>query len=530
MILSLAPWVALLATLLILLAVDLKLFARGREPSFREGVWWSLGWLALSLISAGVIWLLSGPGDAGLYTTVYLIERSLSLDNLFVFLLLFAYFGVPAEQRAPLLFWGIVAALALRGAAIFAGVALIEQFHFALYLLGLMLLALAWRVFRGVDEGVDPGRNPLVRAVRRVYPVTDRFHGRRWLIKIAGRRHATPLALALAAIVFADVAFAVDSIPAAFAITRDPLLIWMANIFALLGLRALFVLVQALTRHLRYMDQTIAVVLAAVALKLLAAELVQIGPAGSLAIIATIFTAGIAASLIAGRGTTHSLAASADASCFDNPPRRRTRRMNPQQTLPPLAAADDSQSERRRTRVLLVDDHPAVRAGLRAVIAASPDLTPAAAAATARDALAQAKALAPDVVVVDYYLPDNDGLSLTRQLKALPQPPRVLVYSAYADPPMTIGAIVAGADGIAGKSSNGDELCLAIRTLANGRTAIPPVPPSALKAIASRLDPDDTPILAMLVHGIPAAEIADVLGITEQWLHTRRWAILKHLR
>jgi tellurite resistance protein TerC len=301
--------VALIATLLVLLAVDLKVFARGREPSFREGVWWSLGWLALSLAAAGVIWLLSGPSDAGLYTTVYLIERSLSLDNLFVFLLLFAYFGVPTEQRARLLFWGIVAALALRGVSILAGVALIEQFHVILYPLGLMLLALAWRVFRGVEDNVDPDRNLLVRAVRSVYPVTDRFHGRRWLITVAGRRHATPLALAVAAIVFADLAFAIDSIPAAFAITRDPLLIWMANIFALLGLRALFVLVQTLTRRFRYMDQTIAVVLAAVALKLLTADVLHISPTGSLAIVATIFAAGMAASLIAQRRGTRSAGA-----------------------------------------------------------------------------------------------------------------------------------------------------------------------------------------------------------------------------
>jgi DNA-binding NarL/FixJ family response regulator len=204
--------------------------------------------------------------------------------------------------------------------------------------------------------------------------------------------------------------------------------------------------------------------------------------------------------------------------------------MNPQQILPARAAAQHSQSEHRAIRVLLVDDHPAVRAGLRGVIAAEPDLIPAAAAATARDGLAQAQTLAPDVVVVDYYLPDHDGLSLTRRLKALPEPPGVLVYSAYADPPMTIGAIVAGADGIASKSSSGDELCHAIRTIADGRTAIPTLTPAALNAMASRLDPADLPILAMLIHGTPAAEIADVLGITEQWLHTRRWAILKRLR
>lgn len=296
---SLAPWAVLLALLLLLLALDLKVFARGREPTFREGVAWSVGWLALSLLAAGAMWLLSGGSDAGLYTTVYLIERALSLDNLFVFLLLFAYFGVPSEQRARLLFWGIVAALAFRGAAIVVGVALIEQFQFVLYLLGVALLVLARRIFRGVTESVDPDRNLLVRAVRRLYPVTDRFHGGRWLVTLDGRRHATPLGLALVAIVFADVAFAIDSVPAAFAVTRDPLLIWMANIFALLGLRALFVLVDGLIRRFRYMDQTIAVVLGAVAVKLLIADLVHVGPLASLAVVAAIFAVGIAASLIA---------------------------------------------------------------------------------------------------------------------------------------------------------------------------------------------------------------------------------------
>lgn len=321
----------LIAVVVGLLLVDLLLFARGREPTFREGALWSAGWLALSLLVAGVVWLLSGAQDAGLYTTVYLIERALSLDNLFVFLLLFAYFGVPGSERARLLFWGIVAALALRGVAIVVGVALIDQFHFVLYLLGVALLVLAWRIFRGVSDSVDPDRNLLVRAVRRVYPVTDRFHGPRWLVTLGGRRHATPLLLALAAVVFADLAFAIDSIPAAFAITQDPLLIWMANIFALLGLRALFVLVDGLVRRLRYMDETIAVVLGAVAIKLLAEDVIHIGPAASLALVAVIFAVGIAASLIAERRDPRPVAPGEGAP-------RREMQEGPHVQAPPRAA------------------------------------------------------------------------------------------------------------------------------------------------------------------------------------------------
>jgi tellurite resistance protein TerC len=322
---TLAPWAALVAVLLVLLAIDLKVFARDREPTLREGALWSIGWLVLSLLAAGVVWLLSGPQDAGLYTTVYLIERALSLDNLFVFLLLFAYFGVPTRQRAPLLFWGIVAALALRAVAILVGVTVIAQLHFVLYLLGAALLLLAWRMFRGVEESVDPDRNPLVRAVRRLYPVTDRFHGRRFLVTVGGRRHATPLLLALAAIVFADLAFAIDSIPAAFAITQDPLIIWMANLFALLGLRALFAVVDGLVRGLRYMDKTIAVVLGAVAVKLLLQDVVHVGPAASLAVVATIFVAGIAASLVARRRQPPSRPHRHAPTTAPRPPARRPR-------------------------------------------------------------------------------------------------------------------------------------------------------------------------------------------------------------
>src|SRR4051794_17791838 len=275
------PWIVLSAALVAFLWIDLKLFARGREPGFREAALWSLGWLALSLLAALAIWPLRGGEDAVEYVTVYLVERSLSLDNLFVFLLLFAYFAIPQERRPGLLFWGIVAALVLRGAAILGGVALIERFHFVVYVLGGTLLVLAWKVFKGSGQEPDPGRNLAVRSLRRVFP------------------GATPLMICLGAIVLADVAFAVDSIPAAFGITRDPFVIWMGNVFALLGLRALFVLVEGLARRFRYLDETIAVVLGIVGVKLLVEELVKIGPLPSLAIIGTAFAVGIAASLAA---------------------------------------------------------------------------------------------------------------------------------------------------------------------------------------------------------------------------------------
>jgi tellurite resistance protein TerC len=295
------PWAALVAALVTFLWLDLHFFARGRQPSFRESVAWSIGWLVLGLAVTLVVLVLDSPERAIEYTTVYLIERSLSLDNLFVFLLLFAYFAVPQELRARLLFFGIAFALVLRGLAILVGVALIEQFEWVLYVLGALLILLAYRIFKGVDEDMDPNKNLVVRGVRRIFPVTEGYHGNKWFTRDAGKTYATPLFLCLAAIVAADIAFAVDSIPAAFGITRDELIIWMGNIFALLGLRALFVLVEGLIRRFRYLDETIAIVLALVGVKLIIEHWVKIGPVASLLLVLVAFAIGITASLIADR-------------------------------------------------------------------------------------------------------------------------------------------------------------------------------------------------------------------------------------
>jgi tellurite resistance protein TerC len=298
---ALVELAGLVVVLVALLAFDVHFFARGREATFGESVIWSLGWLALGLSVTGVVLALNGSEDAVNYLTVYLIERSLSLDNLFVFILLFAYFGVPQAHRARLLFWGIIFALVLRGLAILGGTTLIEQFHFVLYVLGVLLLVLAYRIYKGVGEDVDPDRNIVVRGVRRVFPVTDGFRAGHWFVREDGRRHVTPIFLCLAAIVAADLAFAVDSIPAAFAITREPLIIWTGNVFALLGLRALFVLVEGLIKRFRYLDETIAVVLALVAIKLLIEHWWKIGPIASLAMVAVAFAVGIGASLAVDR-------------------------------------------------------------------------------------------------------------------------------------------------------------------------------------------------------------------------------------
>jgi len=295
----------LIVALLVFLWVDLHFFARGREPDFREGVIWSIGWLVLSLVAGVVLLVVEGGTPATEYTTVYLIERSLSLDNLFVFLLLFSYFGVPVELRARLLFFGIVFALVLRGIAILVGLELIERFAFVIYVLGALLILLAYRILKGVAENVDPDKNFAVRLVRRFFPVTSDYHGNEWFVSDSaehpGKRAATPLFVCLAAVVAADIAFVVDSIPAAFAITDDEFVIWMGNVFALLGLRALFVLVEGLIRRFRYLNQTIAIVLAIVGIQLILDEagVLKLSEVAKLSIVAAAFAIGIVASLIA---------------------------------------------------------------------------------------------------------------------------------------------------------------------------------------------------------------------------------------
>jgi tellurite resistance protein TerC len=291
----------LIVVVIALLLVDLVFFARGREPTFRESVAWSLGWLLLGLAVALPLWAIDNSDGAINYVTVYLIERTLSLDNLFVFLLIFGAFGVPQEHRGKLLFWGIVLALVMRGLAILVGVELIERFHWVIYVLGATLLVLAWRILRGSHEDMDPGQGRTARAVRRVLPVGEHFHGARFFVREGGRRVATPMVLALTGVVAADIAFAVDSIPAAFAITTDAFAIWAANAFALMGLRALFALVEELIRRFRYLDETIAVVLGMVGAKLLIEDIYKVGPAMSLALVVIAFAVGIGASVLGDR-------------------------------------------------------------------------------------------------------------------------------------------------------------------------------------------------------------------------------------
>jgi tellurite resistance protein TerC len=249
-------------------------------------------------VAAGIA-LASGP--AGDWTTVYLIERSLSLDNVFLFTLLLAYFAVPAALRGVVIAIGIAGALALRGLAIVGGLALIGAVEAFVYIFGVLLLYVSYRAVRGTADETDPAAHPILRFVRRALPTTPGFRGRRLLVRDSGRLYVTPLLLTVVAIVVADIAFAVDSIPAALAVTRDPAVIWTANAFALLGLGALLALIDIVVQRFRYLDKTIALILAFVGVKILAADLVHVGDLASLAVIASLIAIGVAASLVVDR-------------------------------------------------------------------------------------------------------------------------------------------------------------------------------------------------------------------------------------
>ena len=296
---ELAPAPAAAAAVVASLGIEMRLFAPGRAPSRGEAILWSVGWLLLAVAVAVAVALTGGP--VGEWTTVYLIERSLSLDNVFLFSLLLAYFFVPSELRGRVLVIGIGGAILLRGVAIAGGVALIGSVEVVVYAFGVLLLYVAYRTFRGAADEVDPAGSRVMRLFRRVVPVTADFRGGHLFIREGDRLYGTPLLLVVVAIIAADIAFAVDSIPAAFAVTHDAVVIWTANAFALLGLGALLALVDTLVRSFRYLGKTIALILAFVGIKILTEDLVHISDLGSLAIIAGLLAGGVVVSVIADR-------------------------------------------------------------------------------------------------------------------------------------------------------------------------------------------------------------------------------------
>lgn len=272
--------------------------ARTPGPKVRSAIVWSAVWLALGLLPTLWFGLLDSPHAASSYAAVYLIERALSLDNVFVFAVLIATFEIPPPDRDRLVSFGALSAFALRVPAILLGVAVFDASDVVGYVLGALLIVLAWQTARTREEVTGPNR--IIAYLQRRLPVSEHVP-RRWLVVRDGRTEVTPMLLCLVAIVFADLAFAVDSIPAALAISSDATLLLCSNLLALLGLRALFQLVTIARERLRYMDQTIAVLLLLVGVKLLAAGAVHVGPLESLASVVLVLGAGTAISLRASR-------------------------------------------------------------------------------------------------------------------------------------------------------------------------------------------------------------------------------------
>jgi tellurite resistance protein TerC len=285
-----ALWAGFLVGVLLLLALDLRISSRrGHGERFREAIGWSLFWIALSLGFGFWIWIVYG-GEQGLeFFAGYLLEKSLSVDNLFVFVLLFRSFAIPARYQHRVLFWGVLGAIVLRGTLILAGVALVHRFHWILAVFGAILVYTAWKILFHEDEAdAEPSDNAVVRWVARNLPMVGTIEGPRFFIVREGVRLATPLLLALVAAETTDLVFALDSIPAVFAVTDDSFLVFSSNICALLGLRALYFVVRGALTRLRYLKPGLAAILTFVGLKMLLFRWVQLPTGTSLLIIAGI--------------------------------------------------------------------------------------------------------------------------------------------------------------------------------------------------------------------------------------------------
>jgi tellurite resistance protein TerC len=295
-------WLAFNAGVFVALALDLVQFKhRGRELSMRAATQRTAIWIVLSLLFNLVVWKIRGPEKALEFLTGYVIEYSLSVDNIFVFVLIFQYFRVPPMAQHRALVWGIVGALVMRGVMILLGVALVQRFDFILYFFGAFLLVSAWRMFFVKQEPKDFGGSWVMRCCSWAFPVTPVFHDEHFKAKVNGKWMLTPLALALIVIDVMDLVFAVDSIPAVFAITRDPFIIYTSNICAILGLRSLYFLVAKLIDRFVYLRNGLAIVLAFVGAKMMLRDIFEIPTLLSLGIVIGVLGSTIVISMIATR-------------------------------------------------------------------------------------------------------------------------------------------------------------------------------------------------------------------------------------
>jgi len=292
-------WVAFGLLMLVMLVVDLGLNRKSHVVSFKEAAGWSTLWVTLALLFGLGIWWTMGSQKALEFMTGYLIEQSLSVDNLFVFIMIFTVFGVRGELQARVLKWGILGAVVMRLVFIFLGTALFKEFQWLFYVFGVILLYTAWKMAFGGDEEMEPDKNPLVRLTRRIIPMTKRIRGDWFFTRRLGMLVASPLFMVLLVIESSDLVFAMDSIPAIFAITLDPFIVITSNLFAIMGLRSLFFLLSNLMGMFAWLKYGISLILAFVGIKMiLMMQGVHIPIALSLAVIATTLTASVVLSLL----------------------------------------------------------------------------------------------------------------------------------------------------------------------------------------------------------------------------------------
>jgi len=291
-------WAAVLGVILLMLAIDLLAHRRAHVVGVREALAWSAVWVALGLAFGAVIWWAWGAEFAGQYFAGYVIEKSLAVDNVFVFAIIFGYFAVPREYQHRILFYGVLGALVFRAVFIAAGSVLIASFAWILYVFGAFLVLTGIRMALHRDETVDYEQNAVLRVFRRLVPATDRFHGKKFLVREAGRWVATPLLTVLVLIEVSDVVFAVDSIPAIFAVTQEPFLVFTSNAFAILGLRAMYFLLADLMHRFVYLKIGLAMVLVWVGVKMLLLDVWKIPTALSLGVVGAILATAVTASLL----------------------------------------------------------------------------------------------------------------------------------------------------------------------------------------------------------------------------------------
>ncbi|MDA0840866.1 MAG: TerC family protein [Planctomycetota bacterium] len=296
---SILIWAGFNLFVLLMLAIDLGVFhRREHEVSVREALAWTAVWVALAMTFNVVIYFWRGQEVALEFLTGYVIEKALSVDNIFVFLLIFTYFGVAPIHQHRVLFWGILGALVMRAMFIFAGVGLIQRFHWVIYVFGAFLVITGIKMAFQKDTKVHPERNPVVRLFKRFFPVTDRFEGGKFFVTENGRRLATPLFIVLLVVETTDLIFAVDSIPAILAITLDPFIVYTSNVFAILGLRALYFALAGIMQIFHYLHYGLSFVLVFVGVKMVLADFYKIPIAAALGVVAGAILASVIASLL----------------------------------------------------------------------------------------------------------------------------------------------------------------------------------------------------------------------------------------